>query len=382
MDWDPEIDTPATILIVGGNAIGIEAALYARFLGYSVIVAAAARVGNKLLAAGDIPMPGTWGELTTPLGLAALETQNAGTTEAMRGEAAGNVPTHREYVEQYLIPVAKTDLIYESVEINSPVQSVSRSEVSVASKLSREELADCEFRVLIDSAKRGAHSQVVDIVLDCVGLPATHGSAMGGGLACGEAEILGMDCEEQTAKGFFTSGSLGALRSEAGKSIMLYGDSGAVIESVRRLHGEMEDATGARLLWLVPMGTSALQDEETKKLSEAFVPGFSTIPIWGVENITEKEDGGWQLRVQSSLDEMLDLECDAFASCVSPAENADRVARGLLPESKVATADPHYYLLKDQIDDAEANRNQVREVFALIGGRADLDLYNTVQVPE
>ena len=381
MDWDPEIDTPATILIIGGNAIGIEAALYARFLGYSVIVADAARVGNKMLAAGDDPMPGTWGELATPLGLAALETQNAGATEAMRGENSESVPTHKEYVEQYLIPVAKTDLIYESVEINSPVRSVSRSEVSAASQLSTEQLAEREFRVLIDSAKRGAHSQVVDIVLDCVGLPNAQGSAMGGGLACGEVEILAMDSEEQKSKGFFTYESLNALGAEAGTSIMLYGDSEEVIETVRRLHGEMGDGTGARLLWLVPMGTPALQDEETKKLSEAFVAGFSTIPIWGVENITESEDGGWQLRVQSSLDEMLDLECDAFASCSAPDEN-EQVKRELLPESNVATADPHYYLLRNQPGEAGANRDQVREVFALIGGREDLDLYATVQVPE
>ncbi|MEM7559375.1 MAG: hypothetical protein AAF394_09640 [Planctomycetota bacterium] len=380
MDWDPEIDTPATILIIGGNAIGIEAALYARFLGYSVIVADAARVGNTLLATGDDSMPGTWGELTTPLGLAALETQNAGTTEAMRGENSASVPTHREYVEQYLIPVAKTDLIYEAVEINSPVQSVTRSEVSAASKLSTEDLAEREFRVLINSAKRGAHSQVVDIVLDCVGLPNAQGSAMGGGLACGEAEILNWDSAEQKAKRFFTSASLGTLAAEAGKSIMLYGDSEEVIETVRRLHGEMEDATGARLLWLVPMGSQVLQDEETKNLSEAFVAGFSTIPIWGVENIAEKEDGGWQLRVQSSLDEMLDLECDAFASCCF--SGANEVKREFLPESKVATTDPHYYRLQDELGDTEANREQVREAFALIGGRADLDLYATVQVPE
>ena len=36
IDWDPEIDSPAAVVVVGAGPIGIETALYARFLGYDV----------------------------------------------------------------------------------------------------------------------------------------------------------------------------------------------------------------------------------------------------------------------------------------------------------------------------------------------------------
>ena len=36
MRWDPEVESPASIAIIGAGPVGIEAALYGRFLGYDV----------------------------------------------------------------------------------------------------------------------------------------------------------------------------------------------------------------------------------------------------------------------------------------------------------------------------------------------------------
>ena len=112
MDWDPEIDTPATIAIVGAGPVGVEAALYARFLGYFVMLFDSRRVGHRPLACGDQLLDQPWSDLTSPLGLAALAAQGT----------AGDLPagdariSYRQYVEKYLIPVARTDLLYESVQ--------------------------------------------------------------------------------------------------------------------------------------------------------------------------------------------------------------------------------------------------------------------------
>ena len=73
LPWDPEIDTPATIAIIGAGPGGIEAALYARFLGYSVELYDQHRVCDSLRRWGQRPMSGTWCDLTSPLGLAALQ---------------------------------------------------------------------------------------------------------------------------------------------------------------------------------------------------------------------------------------------------------------------------------------------------------------------
>ena len=42
------VDTPATIAVLGAGPIGLEAALYGRFLGYAVNVYERGRVGDNL----------------------------------------------------------------------------------------------------------------------------------------------------------------------------------------------------------------------------------------------------------------------------------------------------------------------------------------------
>ena len=42
------IDTPATILIIGAGPLGLETALYARYLGYDVIACEAGDVGSHV----------------------------------------------------------------------------------------------------------------------------------------------------------------------------------------------------------------------------------------------------------------------------------------------------------------------------------------------
>jgi NADPH-dependent 2,4-dienoyl-CoA reductase/sulfur reductase-like enzyme len=48
-DWDPEIDAPAVVAILGAGPIGIEAALYARFLGYDVLLFDQGKVAGNVL---------------------------------------------------------------------------------------------------------------------------------------------------------------------------------------------------------------------------------------------------------------------------------------------------------------------------------------------
>ncbi len=38
MNWDAEVESPATIAIIGAGSTGIEAAIYARFLGYEIVL--------------------------------------------------------------------------------------------------------------------------------------------------------------------------------------------------------------------------------------------------------------------------------------------------------------------------------------------------------
>ena len=54
LNWETEIDTPATVAVLGGGAVGIEAALYARFLGYYVLLIEGAKMAQwRLNSRGD-----------------------------------------------------------------------------------------------------------------------------------------------------------------------------------------------------------------------------------------------------------------------------------------------------------------------------------------
>ena len=71
------VDTPARIAIFGAGPIGLEAALYARFLGYDVDVFDRGQVAENVLNWGHVRMFTPFGYNSSTLGLAALAAQDA-----------------------------------------------------------------------------------------------------------------------------------------------------------------------------------------------------------------------------------------------------------------------------------------------------------------
>lgn len=95
-----------------------------------------------------------------------------------------------QYVEQYLLLVARTDLLYTSITVHTPVLSASRLGCTWQDATSLERRAEQEFRLLLESTQRGQFTQVVDIVLDCSGGEAVReGSATGGGQPIGWKQL-------------------------------------------------------------------------------------------------------------------------------------------------------------------------------------------------
>ena len=113
IDWDPEIDAPAVVAIIGAGPIGIEAALYARFLGYDVLLIDHGKVAGNVLKWGHLKMFTPFHRNSTSLGLAALRAQEPD----YKPPAADAYLTGREYAQEYLVPLAKTDLIYDGVHV-------------------------------------------------------------------------------------------------------------------------------------------------------------------------------------------------------------------------------------------------------------------------
>ena len=407
--WDPEIDTPASIVVIGGGPVGVEAALYARFLGYSVFLLEQGRVGGNLRAWGDTTLKESVGDATSSLGLAALEAQGTPINLEQLGEAVST--TCREFVDQYLIPVAKTDLLYDSVQINSRVQSISRIHGKQVGKRDFSKIADSEFRVLVDSAKRGEYSIVADIVLDCSGYGSFEGLAAGGGVAVGESAL---PFKTEASEGYFR-GRIDVADRESifdEKRTVLWGSnheacSAAVDALANFASGKF--APSSRFTWVFPklsggavsIHAASMETSDDEKaqvlLSEVSAlrddspPGTVCLDALGIEAVSRSESGAWQLKLQVNQEESLDLECENFINCSCASADWSFVEQlagstQMHGDSDHMTEEPHYYILGAKgLEPSKAGgvslakaQEQIREAFSKIGGRADLDLYKTV----
>ena len=94
------VDTPATIAILGAGPMGIETGLYARYLGYRVVIFEQREVASHVLAWGHLRMFSPFPELRSSLGLAALRAQDA---EYHPPDADARL-TGRQWVDKYLLP--------------------------------------------------------------------------------------------------------------------------------------------------------------------------------------------------------------------------------------------------------------------------------------
>lgn len=112
---DDTLDPPGSICILGGGPVGIEAALYGRYLGYSVILFEADRLVRALRAEPDRVPPAF---CTSPLGLAAVAAQRG-----LGGTRADLRPaSFQAWADEYFETIATSDLLSGRVRIETAVE--------------------------------------------------------------------------------------------------------------------------------------------------------------------------------------------------------------------------------------------------------------------
>ena len=72
------LDPPGRIVVVGAGPLGIEAALYGRYLGYEVDVYEAGDIGQSWLADQEAALPMLPARCLSPLAIAALGAHEGG----------------------------------------------------------------------------------------------------------------------------------------------------------------------------------------------------------------------------------------------------------------------------------------------------------------
>lgn len=115
------IDTPATIAVLGAGPLGLEATLYARYLGYQVDVYEEDDLAGAVRRGFGESLPGSFGENRSRLALAALAAQDASYRPP---DDRGAVPAIEEMLDAYWRPLAESDLVADSLRFNTVVVSI------------------------------------------------------------------------------------------------------------------------------------------------------------------------------------------------------------------------------------------------------------------
>src|SRR5438552_12477517 len=101
------VESPARVAVLGAGPIGLEAALYARYLGYEVAIYERGNVCENMLAWGHAELFTPFAANASPLGISALAAQDP----SWNSPPPDALLTGREFVERYCRPLAQSDLL-------------------------------------------------------------------------------------------------------------------------------------------------------------------------------------------------------------------------------------------------------------------------------
>jgi thioredoxin reductase len=235
----PKPEAPR-VAVIGGGPIGLEAALYARALQLPVTLFERGRVAEYLRHWGHVRLFSPFGVNTTALGRAAIR----GNRADHEFPADNACITGREHLAVYLEPLAQT-AVRDSLRTQADVLHVGRRGL-----LKEEEPGDARrglqpFRLLIRDDNKRERIEEADVVLDCTGTYGQHRWAGDGGIpAVGEKSA-----EPHIAYGL--DDVLGERRQAyAGKSILVVGGGYSAATSVCNLATLAEHHMDTWVIWL------------------------------------------------------------------------------------------------------------------------------------
>jgi hypothetical protein len=235
------IDTPARLAILGAGPIGLEAALYARFLGYEVVIYERGQVAEHVRQWGHVRMLAPFSQCCTPLGLAALQAQDP----SWQAPSPDAHLTGHEWVARYLEPLAHSDLVEEHLRLGTTVLAVGKEELLKEDLPCGQERGDFAFRVLSRGPEGTERIERFDGVLDCTGVWSTPRWLGHGGIpAVGELALA--DQIEHRLPDI-----LGRDRAQyAGRHTLLVGAGMAAATNLVALVALADQVPGTRITWV------------------------------------------------------------------------------------------------------------------------------------
>ena len=412
------VDVPAKVAVLGAGPIGLEAALYARYLGYAVDVYERGQVAENVLAWGHVQMFSPFGMNRSPLGLAALAAQDTEYQPPRDDELL----TGGQWVERYLLPLSRSDLLADAIQTETQVLGASRCDFFKTDLPGDARRAESPFQLLLSRAGRLCN-ETADVVIDTTGVLATPCSLGAGGLpAIGEQAA-------HDAIVRIPPDVLGDQREHyAGRHTLVVGSGYSAATTVVALKQLAEQAPGTRVTWLTrraPAGAGPIRLIEGDRLAErdrlaraansCAVGGDANIAYWPATTIDAitKDDSGIEVatsgehagtfsfermianvgyRPDTSIFRELQVhECYAsqgpmkLAAALSGQSSADCLDQSSCGPQSLLNPEPNFYILgaksygRNSSFLVSVGLDQIRELFTIIGDRENLDLYDSVK---
>lgn len=244
------LEFPATIAVIGGGPIGLEATLYGRFLGYEVTLFEQGEVADNVRQWQHCPMWTPFQHLHSRLGRMAITTQNPQHVfpELQREQ------TGEEWLRHYLLPLAETDLVAKSLRSRHRVLSVSRCHYSKHQTVPLQSRWQDGFVVVWQDATGAEHRDTFDFVLDTSGtfhqqLP----WGAGGSPALGESQLLTDRGQDPVLRKrlHFVAPNFAANRGDwEDARVLVIGDSPQAAQTV--IQWKSINSDRGQLTWAIP----------------------------------------------------------------------------------------------------------------------------------
>ena len=412
------IDTPAHILIIGAGPIGLETALYARYLGYQVTLIEKGEICHHVLQWQHVSMFTPLGDNSSTLGRAAI----AGQSSEHLLDELDQVQSGAQWFKNYLQPLSQSDLMVDHIHTNTRVLSVSRSWLNKTDLADPQASAAAAFRVLIHDGTRESVI-VADIVIDTSGvLGQPNPIGAGGGPSIGEN-----NCHKHFHRLSPTTEQAATL---ANQRILVVGSGHTAAQTLVSLT-KTRSTADATVTWLTrnenPLGIAAIADDSLSnrrnlvQQANQQESNNQVTRIAGaiIHRITKREDETFEVELhqrdsENDLKEITIVVDHVFAHTGYQPDNSicrelqvhqcyasegpiklaakllDHGSEDCLDQSPVSATDlinpePNFYVLGVKSYGRNSNflfsvgLQQITQLFQIIGGRKDLDLYATFQ---
>lgn len=235
------VDTPARIAVLGAGPVGLEAALYARFLGYDVDIFERETPGANLMRWGHVRMFSPFGLNSSSLGLAALAAQDAD----YRPPHADEILTGRQWCERYVRPLSQTDLLADHIHHHSTVLGVTKAGLLKTEAVGQVERDDAIFRILVRDQQGRESNWLADVVIDSTGVYGNPNWLGDGGIpALGEIQ-------HQSRIEYGIPDVLGCDRDRyANRRTLLVGGGYSAATTAIALQQLIDETPGTQVTWL------------------------------------------------------------------------------------------------------------------------------------